>query len=352
MSSRATGLGRVNPITLLVDGFDWFGRSRRTAFNLVWIAFAACGLAFGTGTARPDWPGTVTVAAILGLALLFVPVLGHGMRRLNDLGWSGWWGWLLIVPVAHVVLIAILSVKHSRPAARQHDSGWRTIGWCMACLVAVMIAARTIWTPFFIVGHAMTPTLQAGELFAANTAVRTFRRGDVVVFRHPASGQTEVMRLIGLPGERLQMREGHLYIDDVAVAVTDDGVYSESYGPKGPAGAYPRCANGVVGMGAVCTKIRAIETLPGGAGFVTLDVGQRSLDNTGTFVVPADQYFVLGDNRDNANDSRVPRALGGPGFVPRDALVGRASVVILSSAGKSLLAVWTWRIDRLMKVVT
>jgi signal peptidase I len=82
-----------------------------------------------------------------------------------------------------------------------------------------------------------------------------------------------------------------------------------------------------------------------------LNIGDRQLDNTGVFTVPADQYFFMGDNRDNSTDSRVPQQLRGVGFVPREDIVGRADRIIFSSAGRSMLAFWTWRSDRFFKAV-
>lgn len=351
MIGAGAGLAWFNPVTLWVEGFDWFGRSQRVAFGLVWLASLVCFVVFYVSRQRPDWPGAVSVLAILGMALLCVPLLGHGIRRLNDLGWSGWWGWLLVVPGANVVFALVLCLKQGRAAARQPDSGWRSFGWALSCVMAVLIATRAIWAPYSVTSEAMSPTLQAGDMIAVNTAAGSVAQGDVVAYRHPANGQVHVMRLIGLPGDRVQMRNGQLFIDDTAVALTDDGVFAEPYGPRGPAGAYPLCANGVVGLGARCEKTRAVETLPGGVRHLVLNIGMRSLDNTEVFTVPADHYFVLGDNRDNAVDSRLPQSVGGPGLVPRDNLVGRVSLVILSSAGRSWLAAWTWRPDRILKVV-
>ena len=351
MTRLATAFGRVNPVTLWIDGLDWFGRSRRTAFVSVFAASALCLALFAIAQQRADWPRIVAVLAILGAALLFVPLQGHAMRRLNDLGWSGWWGWLMVMPGVGLAFALVLALKRGRTSARQSGSGLRMIGLALAWIMAALIAARAIWAPYTIVSEAMSPTLQAGDLIAVNTLARQYRRGDVVVFRHPVSGQDSIMRLIALPGERVQLRDGQVFIDDVAVAIAPDGTFSEPYGPRGPAGAYPLCANGVVGFGATCEKARMIETLPGDLRHATLNVGDRSLDNTGVFTVPEGQVFVLGDNRDNATDSRVPQMLGGPGFVPRDMLVGRASAVILSAPGPSLLRVWTWRPDRMMKVV-
>ena len=80
-----------------------------------------------------------------------------------------------------------------------------------------------------------------------------------------------------------------------------------------------------------------------------LNIGNRSLDNTGIFTVPADNFFFMGDNRDNSTDSRVPQSLNGVGFVPREDIVGRADRVIFSSSGRSMLAFWAWRSDRFFK---
>ena len=176
-------------------------------------------------------------------------------------------------------------------------------------------------------------------------------RGDVVVFRHPVTGRDFVKRLIGLPGDRVQMRSGNLYLNDVQVPVTDGGLFVEDYGPQGRFGYEPSCSNGVVGEGAVCEKERRIETLPNGVTYSTLNVGERALDNTGVFTVPEDEIFFMGDNRDNSTDSRVAQAARGVGFVPREDLVGRADRVVFSSGGRSMLAVWSWRMDRFFKAL-
>lgn len=176
-------------------------------------------------------------------------------------------------------------------------------------------------------------------------------RGDVVVFRHPVTGRDFVKRLIGLPGDRVQMRSGNLYLNDVQVPVTDGGLFVETYAAQGRFGYKPSCANGVVGLGAVCEKERRIETLPNGVTYSTLNVGDRALDNTGVFTVPADEFFFMGDNRDNSTDSRVAQAARGVGFVPREDIVGRADRVVFSAAGRSMLAFWKWRSDRFFKAL-
>ena len=176
-------------------------------------------------------------------------------------------------------------------------------------------------------------------------------RGDVVVFRHPVTGVDFIKRLIGLPGDRIQVQDGLLYINDVPVVVQDDGFFTETFEPQGPQGQMPRCSNGTVGIGADCVSEKFIETLPNGVSHSILNIGEQSSDRTGVFTVPEGQYFFMGDNRDNSMDSRFQQSLGGVGFVPLEDIVGRADRIMFSSAGRSMLAFWTWRSDRFFKAV-
>ncbi|MEO9862463.1 MAG: signal peptidase I [Yoonia sp.] len=176
-------------------------------------------------------------------------------------------------------------------------------------------------------------------------------RGDVVVFRHPVTGRDFIKRLIGMPGDRIQMIDGVLQINDEAVILEDGGVFEEVMEYQGPQGLRPRCENGAVGQGAICEKSRQYETLPGGTRHSILNIGDQFSDNTGVFTVPEDHFFFMGDNRDNSTDSRVAQEARGVGFVPREDIVGRADRVMFSSAGRSMLAFWTWRSDRFFKAI-
>jgi signal peptidase I len=128
-------------------------------------------------------------------------------------------------------------------------------------------------------------------------------------------------------------------------------LFTEIMEYQGPQGLRPRCENGAVGQGAVCEKSRQYETLPGGKRHAILNINDQFSDNTGVFTVPADHFFFMGDNRDNSTDSRVAQEARGVGFVPREDIVGRADRVMFSSAGRSMLAFWTWRSDRFFKAV-
>ncbi|MEO1638440.1 MAG: signal peptidase I [Pseudomonadota bacterium] len=176
-------------------------------------------------------------------------------------------------------------------------------------------------------------------------------RGDIVVFRHPVDGRDFIKRVIGMPGDRIQMVDGLLYINDEPVQSEPAGTFTETFAPQGPFGLTPQCSSGAVGQGAPCTKERFIETLPNGVSHAILNIGPRPSDNTGVFTVPEGQFFFIGDNRDNSIDSRFAQSARGVGFVERKDIVGRADRVMFSSAGRSMFQFWTWRSDRYFKAL-
>ncbi|KGB80979.1 MAG: signal peptidase I [Confluentimicrobium sp.] len=240
---------------------------------------------------------------------------------------------------------------------------------------ALLIAGvfRTLFfQPFWIPSGSMKDTLLVGDFLFVNKMAygysqyscpfslcpikgRLFgsepERGDVVVFRHPVNGSDFIKRLIGLPGDTIQMVNGVLHINGEAVKLEADGTFAEPFAKQGPVGYYPRCSNSPVGEGGTCEKEKWIETLPNGVRHSILNVGNGFGDNTKVFAVPEGQYFFMGDNRDNSEDSRYAQVSGGVGFVPAEYLIGRADRVMFSSAGRSLFFFWTWRPDRFFKAV-
>ncbi len=219
-----------------------------------------------------------------------------------------------------------------------------------AALAIVFLAKGAIAEPFYVPSGSMEPTLLIGDALLASKfpygygtsslpiqinlpeTHRVFsgtpKRGDVVVFRWPGDrSQAWVKRVVGLPGDRIQMRQGQLFINDRAASLKPDGIGEAEDDRGGSEPAY-----------------RYIETLPNGvthAIFKLRDNGR--LDNTPEVTVPTDRLFVMGDNRDNSADSRVPVREGGVGLLPMDNLVGRADAVVGSwDLGIRSQPVWTW----------
>ncbi|MBY5934508.1 signal peptidase I [Tateyamaria omphalii] len=174
-------------------------------------------------------------------------------------------------------------------------------------------------------------------------------RGDVVVFRHPVSGADFIKRVIGLPGDTVQVRDGQIILNGEPVPQEPAGTFTEVFDRQGPQGLLPRCESGAVGQGAACTKSRFIETFPNGEEHVVLNVAVQQSDNTPVYRVPEGHFFFMGDNRDNSSDSRLAQVAGGVGYVPFENLIGRADRIMFSSAGRSMLFFWTWRSDRYFK---
>jgi len=176
-------------------------------------------------------------------------------------------------------------------------------------------------------------------------------RGDVVVFAHPADGTVFIKRLIGLPGDRVQLKDGVIEINGKIAPQVPAEPFVETKAAQGPMANVPRCSNGPVAFGADCVKERTVETLPGGVSHSVLNISNGPGDTTLVYTVPEGEFFFMGDNRDNSLDSRFQRRSGGVGFVPFENLIGRADRIMFSSAGSSILAFWTWRSDRYFKAV-
>jgi len=182
-----------------------------------------------------------------------------------------------------------------------------------------------------------------GRIFASQP-----ERGDVAIFKHPLSGEDYIKRVIGLPGDEIQMKGGVLFINGVAVKKEPVADFEIEVSPN------TRCtmlqfqamrADGT----AVCRYPQFRETLPNGVTYNVLDFVMRNGDDTQVYIVPQGQLFVMGDNRDNSLDSRFPASVGSDGtggavgILPQDLLVGKAQVMMWSTdGGAEWLKPWTW----------
>ena len=291
--------------------------------------------------------------------------------------------------------------------AQKHDKKdgfWETLKTIFWALLIAMAFRSALYQPFSIPSGSMKPTLLIGDyLFVSKFAYGYSRyslpfapdwfdgriwgempeRGDVIVFKKPgrdacSQGPIEaaanlytsftggysrapddcidyVKRVVGLPGDKIQVIGGILHINGQALKTVREGDFVEPKEPHGSPPGLPRCINEPVPLSGDCHKEQWRETLPEGREHMVLNItgvigdtsapAYSSMDNTTAYTVPDDHLFFMGDNRDNSLDSRADL-----GFVPLRNLIGRAEVIALSSDG-AFWQVWKWRWSRLLKSI-
>lgn len=192
---------------------------------------------------------------------------------------------------------------------------WYVVVALVVFLVGGLIAIRlAFWEPFNTPSSSMEPSLPNGDVFLVSKLaydISAPRRGDLAVFLSPEDDATPyVKRLVGLPGDRLQMKAGSLYLNGERVPREE---IEEEEAAEGHGEIYR-------------------EVLPGGRSYLVREISdQARFDNTGVFEIPPGHYFFLGDNRDNSLDSRMSM-----GFVPRKNVIGRVDIVLWNSEAQKL----------------
>ncbi|HSG34960.1 MAG TPA: signal peptidase I [Sphingomonadaceae bacterium] len=242
-----------------------------------------------------------------------------------------------------------------------------SFGLFLVKLIAIVLVIRIfIFAPFSIPSESMLPRLINGDHLIAskwnygysNNSLpfnlkpfpegRIFasqpERGDIVIFKHPLDGIDYIKRVIGLPGDQIQMRGGVLFINGEPVKkerIADFVVATSPNTSCHRTGA--REQTGADGT-RLCRYVQFRETLPNGVSYNVVDFGATMEDDTPIFTVPQGELFLMGDNRDNSQDSRRNAVRGGwIGMVPQDNLVGKAQFMMWSTdGGASWLLPWTW----------
>lgn len=260
--------------------------------------------------------------------------------------------------------------KSEKPKKEKESFGEVVRSLSLALLLAILF--RTfLFDPFNIPSGSMKPGLLIGDFifvskypYGYSNASLPFypklfegrifddkpKRGDVVVFKPPMMPHEDwIKRLVGLPGDRIQMRDGMLYINDEPCPIRRVDDFVDHLKLAGNS----REQNRVYSEeGDVYEQY--IETLPGGVEHTIIKkdpFGHGRLDNTREFTVPEGHYFMMGDNRDGSGDSRLEKSVG---FIPHDNLVGRAELIFFSTRAR-WWEVWKWpfviRFSRLIKFI-
>ena len=250
-------------------------------------------------------------------------------------------------------------VRNARPYFRP---AWDFAKEPILAVVFALAATTAVARPYYVPTGSMEPTIAIGDAVLASkfaygysryslpfdiglsSSTRLLKRmperGDVILFRLPRdTHQVYVKRLIGLPGDRVQMRAGRVWLNGRELALKPAG--------EGPV---------EVENGNTFIVPRYVETLPNGrTHFVYKVQWNGPLDDTPEFIVPQGHLFMMGDNRDNSLDSRVAEAQGGVGYVPMENLIGRADIVVGSVDFLNARSLLEWpaefRVARVLKPV-
>lgn len=260
-----------------------------------------------------------------------------------------------------------MATDAARPGKAKKKKGGlaETTRFLLLFFLFAILLRTFIVAPFMIPSGSMMPRMMIGDyLFVAKWpygysrysipfGLASFdgrvwasepKRGDIVVFRYPGKDEDYVKRLIGLPGDRVQMRGGQLVLNGRPVPKVRVADWVMPVTPNSPCRYAGRIRLAPLEGGRrLCRYPRYRETLPDGTSYEVLDQYDGGPDDTPVYTVPAGHYFMMGDNRDDSADSRFSRQENGVGLLPSDYVIGRALVAFFSTDGSAeWLKPWTW----------
>ena len=252
-------------------------------------------------------------------------------------------------------------------AAAKKPTNWAHEIWQLFLLVLAVLGVHSfVAKPFYIPSGSMLPSLFIGDRLIVSKYPygysylspslnilpeipgRLFgslpRRGDIAVIKSPRDKSDYIKRVIGLPGDTVQMRDGQLWLNGVAVSKIAVAPIEIPVSPNSDCvseiDAQYRTIN-AAGV-AVCRFPTFRETLPDGRSYLTMDLAETPQDNTEPLIVPEGHVFLMGDNRDNSEDSRFDPLLGGLGMLPIENIVGRSEFITFSLDGSTDWNPVTW----------
>jgi len=263
------------------------------------------------------------------------------------------------------------STSFSNDPAQPQDQKTESVGSISRFLLGLAVIAwamrSLVIQPFSIPSDSMLPALYVGDYLAVAKwpygysrysfpwSIPSFsgrvlgqlpKRGDVVVFRLPSEDADLVKRVIGLPGDVVELRRGMVILNGKPLERRPAAPLAMPIGPNSPCRVIPPAQPHVVVKAGqpYCLYPAYLETLPGGPSYTVLDqVPASPGDNVATMRVPAGHVFVMGDNRDDSLDSRFPAEEGGVDMLPVEDLIGRAEITFWSTDGSASYAKpWTW----------
>ena len=249
------------------------------------------------------------------------------------------------------------------PAKKQVD--WADeIRQLILLVLAVLAVHSLVAKPFYIPSESMLPTLLTGDQLIVSKypygysylspslsilpemSGRLFgrlpERGDIAVVKSPKSHDDWIKRVIGLPGDTVQMKNGQLWLNGAPVPKVPESPADIPVSANTDCVQFPQYRVTRADGSAICRYPRFRETLPGGRTYDVLDLAETPQDNTAPEIVPEGHLFMMGDNRDNSEDSRFPTFVGGLGMLPIENVVGRAEFITYSVDGSTTLNPLTW----------